>query len=261
MILNQKKRRVMRKIIITDLTRFSEGKADVCMAGIDVENGECIRPLLLSSDGKNRYLTQKECADYKILPGSIIQGDFAKLLKVRLPHREDHNWSNSASAGYCTASEFLSILQNSVANSMEAGFGVQLDNKQKHIDVAEAGNINASIITLRISPNNIRVARNKYDAKKIVVHITDSTGREFSFLSITDFGYYNHIIKNNAGDVELNEINRFIRDQDEVYVRVGLSRYHEVKDIKTGVERKGYWIQVNGIYTFPNYYEQIRSYR
>lgn len=250
----------MRKIIITDLTRFSEGNSDVCMAGIDIENGECIRPLILQKNGLNRYLTQEESKSHKIFPGSIIQGNFAPSTAITRPHIEDHNWTECETDGHCTSAQFLSILENSKSDSMEEGFGVELESGQKYIDITEANNIRASIITLKLDPRNIRVVKNKFDAKKINVHITDSSGHEFSFLSLTDYGYYNHIITNNAGTDILGDVNKFTRSQEHVYARVGLSRYHEVKGEKAA-DRKGFWMQVNGIYTFPEYYEQIRSYK
>jgi len=47
-----------------------------------------------------------------------------------------------------------------------------------------------------------------------------------------------------------NIINNFIRQQDTVYLRIGLGREYQ----------GGFWLQVNGIYTFPNYDTEIRSY-
>jgi hypothetical protein len=54
---------------------------------------------------------------------------------------------------------------------------------------------------------------------------------------------------------EIDNINNFIQNQEDLYLRVGLGREYESKD-----GRKGYWLQINGIYTFPEYHEGIRSY-
>ncbi len=48
------------QIIITDLTRFSK-KDIVCIAGINPESGECIRPM--------PYIKTERCKELGILPG------------------------------------------------------------------------------------------------------------------------------------------------------------------------------------------------
>lgn len=248
----------MRKLIITDLTRFKEGNNDVCMAAIDIENGECIRPLLKhkSDPNKTRYLTQIECKESNILPGSIIMGNFEKLTTLDPPHNEDCYWHNVALNGHCTSDEFLGVLQRSKQDSVASGFGVALANQQKHIDVSEAKKIKSSIITLEIPVGSLEVMKNTYDPRKININFSDNTGAQFRNLSITDFGFFNHIIaKSKNLDSALFEVNAFIQAQQTVYIRLGLSRCYEVK------ERRGFWMQVNGIYTFPNFYPEIRSYK
>ncbi len=54
----------MRKIIITDLTRFSTDEK-VCIAGIDINTGECLRPM--------PYLKSNRCAELNIQPGAVLK--------------------------------------------------------------------------------------------------------------------------------------------------------------------------------------------
>jgi len=49
-------------------------------------------------------------------------------------------------------------------------------------------------------------------------------------------------------------VKNFISSQNEIYLRIGVGRRWKVS------ERDGYWLQVNGIYTFPNFLEEIRTY-
>ena len=53
------------KIIITDLTRFAN-KDIVCIAGINPETNECVRPM--------PYIKKASCKTINILPGAIIEG-------------------------------------------------------------------------------------------------------------------------------------------------------------------------------------------
>lgn len=51
------------------------------------------------------------------------------------------------------------------------------------------------------------------------------------------------------------DMNFHVQSQKELYLRIGLSRAYKSPD-----DRHGYWIQVNGIYTFPEYMDYIRCY-
>ncbi|MFH1429586.1 MAG: hypothetical protein ABIH39_07575, partial [Candidatus Margulisiibacteriota bacterium] len=72
---------------------------------------------------------------------------------------------------------------------------------------------------------------------------------------VTDLGYCNYIEKHGTGCI--NMINSFIHDQKELFIRLGLGREFTAKN---GSDRTGYWLQVNGIYTYPKYYKAIRCY-
>lgn len=71
-----------RKIIITDLTRFTNPD-EVCTAGYDMSTKELIRPW--------PYIKREKCDQLKILPGAIIEGEFTKKPDRTPPHVEDHN--------------------------------------------------------------------------------------------------------------------------------------------------------------------------
>ena len=111
-----------------------------------------------------------------------------------------------------------------------------------------------SIITLSINPWDLNIVPDSYKPRKIKVIFSDSSGRTFRYLAITDLGFYNYAEKN-VGD-NFSRLNDFIHSQEEVYVRLGLSREFTSPD-----GRNGYWLQVNGIYTFPEYLPEIRCYK
>jgi hypothetical protein len=75
----------------------------------------------------------------------------------------------------------------------------------------------------------------------------------FRYLSITDRGFYDYASKHQL-DGEIHRINAYLQSQEELYLRVGVGRQWKVGD------RDGYWLQVNGIYTFPDYLEEVRTY-
>jgi hypothetical protein len=54
---------------------------------------------------------------------------------------------------------------------------------------------------------------------------------------------------------DLARLNSFVRGQPEAYLRLGLSREWNNGTINA------YWMQVNGVYTFPDFFKDIRSYK
>ncbi len=234
----------MKKIIITDLTRFAN-RDILCTAGVDTDTGSCIRLI--------PYLETGMCRNLNILPGSILTGDFSVHPDVEAPHVEDMHYDNLKFHGQCSSSEFRDVLSNSAFDNIENGFEVILDERQKHI-TREANPIR-SLITISIDPDSLHIVRDRYDQTKIKANFTDSSGREFRFLAITDLGFHSYAENHYEETGDYEELNELIHNQEEVYLRIGLSRFYEAPN-----GRAGYWIQVNGIYSFPNYFETARQY-
>lgn len=230
----------MMEIIITDLTRFSRQDI-VCTAGINPVTNECIRPL--------PYLQTNDCRRLNILPGAILEGNFTAK-PYTSPHTEDRNYQGQLSfKGQCSADAFMSILKATESPSAEEGFSVELPHDQKHIPSISPPN--KSIITLSVNPWEFSLVPDSFNPGKIKVIFSDKSGREFRYFSITDLGFYSYA-ERNKGD-NFSSLNAFIHSQKEVYVRIGLSREFTSPD-----GRSGYWLQINGIYTFPKYLEAIR---
>jgi hypothetical protein len=232
-----------RTIVVTDLTRFSNPDI-VCTAGIDTANGECIRPM--------PYLKSSICKELKILPGAILTGDFTPSRKLEGPHQEDNIYKDLKFAGSCPAASFKKVLEGSCFPSVEEGFEIKLSKDQKHLPAGHP--VHRSIITIAVAPKDVKIVEDKYNAGKIKIHFKDKSGHSFSFISVTDLGFHDYAQKHRAAD-DLRAVNNLLHSQEEVLLRIGLSRAFTSTD-----ERNGYWLQVNGIYTFPHFHEGIRSY-
>ena len=226
------------EIVITDLTRFSNPEI-VCIAGINPETNKCIRPL--------PYIKLSECKRLNILPGNIIDGDFSKSASAENPHSEDFTYNKLKRIRICESDEFRDVLETSLSKSISEGFGYAFPEKGKVIP--NDYKPSKSIITLKINTNNIEIVKDGFKEGNIRLHLLDNDGKRFSFLSITDLGFYKYAMKHYHDANFPNIINNFIRQQDTVYLRVGLGREYQ----------GGFWLQVNGIYTFPNYDTEIRS--
>lgn len=228
------------EIIITDLTRFSRNDI-VCTAGINPANNECVRPL--------PYLLTDKCRRLNILPGAVLEGEFTER-PCAPPHTEDKDYRGDLSfKGPCSAEKFIAILKATESSNVEEGFSIRLTGGEKHIPSLTPPE--KSIITLSVNPRDLSIVQDAYKPGKIKVIFSDKSGRTFRYLAITDLGFYNYAEKN-TGDNFLR-LNDFIHSQEEVYVRLGLSREFTSPD-----GRNGYWLQVNGIYTFPEYLPELR---
>lgn len=75
-------------------------------------------------------------------------------------------------------------------------------------------------------------------------------------MPIADLGFNNLNISKQKDPDYTNGLNEFILNQKKVYLRIGLGRrYRNPHD-----GRDGFWIQVNGIYTFPEFMTKVRTY-
>jgi hypothetical protein len=232
-------KKLLIEIIITDLTRFSNKPDIVCIAGINPESGECIRPM--------PYIKSERCKELNILPGSVLSGNFTRPPKIDTPHGEDRFHDNLTSRGHCTSEQFKEILSNSESPSVESGFGVELSAGQKCIPLNTIPP--KSIITISVCPPNICIVQGQYKADTIKLLFTDKSGKEFRYLPVTDLAFYEYVLKNSKDAADISRLNSFLRSQNEIFLRLGLSRPYLAPD-----GREGFWIQVNGIYTFPMSY-------
>lgn len=238
-------------IIVTDLTRFrKEGK--VCIAGYSQKQRKIIRPLF-SEQMTDAYLAQEDCEKYKILPGTRLCGNFESMNHPS-PHNEDHLVRGAIQfLAPTTKKEFLAILQATNCTSLNSGFGCSINDKVIPLSIVPK----CSIVTLAIKPSAIQlVAGYNNDIKTLKVKLVTIGLNSQKPLSLTDLGFYRYAM-NFVNYSSINKLNLFLHQQEIIYLRIGLSRPYTAQD---GSSRKGYWMQVNGIYTFPNYHKDIRSY-
>lgn len=198
------------------------------------------------------YLKSAKCEELGIHPGAILKGDLNFKSHNSNPHVEDAHYTGLNFHGACSGQKFKEILENSLSNSLSEGFGVSFSGGQKHIPHDQ--NANCSIITIKIKPNQLSIHEDQFKPGKIKVSFTDNKGDSYNYLSITDRGFYDYAEKHQS-DGKLYEVTNLINQQEEVYLRVGLSRVHQAPD-----GRNGYWLQVNGIYTYPNFHDGVRTY-
>jgi hypothetical protein len=225
-----------RQIIITDLTRFGDGNPNVCTAGIDSITGECIRPM--------PYLTLATCKRLGILPGGILSGEFTFKTVSTGPHQEDSTAVGMKFHGACSSDAFREVLDDSSFESLADGFEISLPDGDRGIPVDHP--LTRSIVTIRAHPTTIEVLEDGYKPGKLKLNFTEVSGRSHRYFPIADLGFH-EFAQAHRSDGKLDELNDWIGAQEEVYLRIGLSRAFQPPE-----KKNAYWMQVNGIYTFPH---------
>lgn len=233
----------MAKIVITDLTRF-QNKGIVCTAGTDMNSRACVRPM--------PYLQSADVERLGILPGAILSGEFRPIRGIAGPHQEDASYSRLKFEGPSSSKEFKAALEAGIHQSAEAGFEIDLSDGQKHVPVGHT--VQRSIVTLCVDPMSIEIVEDTFNPGKTKIHFVDGAGHEFRYLPITDLGLHRYAERHRAAK-DLAKLNMFVRGQPEAYLRLGLSRAWSNGTVN------GYWMQVNGVYTFPDFFQDIRSYK
>ena len=233
------------EIIVTDLTKFANEDI-VCTAGIEKDSNECIRPI--------PYLKRNYCEAKKILPGSVIHfdGNFDNS-RYPKPHVENCQYIGDVkNLGPCSSEKFRQILTDTDSQSVEEGFSEKITEGEKHFPV-DSPPPSCSIITLSINPSKIIIFKDNYSQKKIQARFFDLKGKKFSKISVTDLGLRIYFEK--YGDDGIRTINGFLKGQEQIFIRLGLTQKWKSPD-----GREGYWMQLNGIYTFPQFLKEARSY-
>lgn len=222
----------------------------VCAVGIDQQN-QCIR-LFWDDKGvlkKHLYISEK----LVIRPRAKIKFDFHRV-SVKPPHIEDLGFDPNSIVyeGICTDAEWEQVLQDSSFSTVDDIYDGLL---QEHRWV-EPGANTRSIGTL----SQVRITAAKlpeWSGKlKYKLSFTNNTGFPYDNIPVSDLAFrefsYTEVKKRNCSPATVSEqITSLIKSADRLYLRLGLARPW----IKPDTGRLGCWMQVTGIYTFPDYLE------
>ncbi|MBY0341059.1 MAG: hypothetical protein K2Q19_07820 [Rhodocyclaceae bacterium] len=199
-----------------------------------------------------RYLPYAKCKEYNVQPGSILRGAFTGPTHLVAPHIEDLDWSKLEIVRSATPAEFKSALEASLSPDISVGFGLPITSKLIPTPLIPS----RSIITLKIQPNQIQIVEIEQNGRlKLRANVALPNGTYLSRASITDLGFFDSV--GTGKTISVSTINAFIKTQKEIILRLGIGRTPWPPDDDNG----GYWIQVNGIYTFPDYEKILRTYK
>ncbi len=210
----------------------------VCIAGVLFGSDFCIRPDL--------KWTVHACRARGLMPGDGLQGDFDSSGSPP-PHVEDHRPQGQPMYGRLERAHLRCALERTQAGSVAEGFGCELPVGEKSL-YSEACRPIKSIVTIRVAPDSIQLYWDDYRAEpQLRVGFQDGSGMRF-VRPYKDLLPVEYMKNNQLDDDVLRRMRRFIDYAEDVFLRIGLSRVWE----SPHDGRRGYWLQVNGIHTFPD---------
>lgn len=241
----------MGRIVVTDLTRFKNPEI-VCLAGLTPDGRHCIRPMRarIPNTNSNPYLSYEEYRSMKIRPGVMLEADFGAN-QASPPHIEDRQYHHMKVVRDFDEALLRSVIHASACDCVSEAFGVPTE--KKYIPVVEGAAPSRSIVTLQVVPTSISIEIDQHN--KTRVHFADNSGTVRSYLPVTDIGLSHYLDAGQSKVDSLRKLNDHLRSQNEVFMRIGITRPYQADD-----GRNGYWLQVNAIYTFPTLHESIMEY-
>lgn len=230
-----------QEIIITDLTHMSG--EHVCLAGVD-RKGNTIRPMLQSGI----FIRDLYIDNYLLRPRIVVSMELEPQTNRIAPHLEDHSWKIEESTQILRLAAdniWRIVLQRTSFNTVRDIFEVDL-HENKNIRPGEGSRSIGTIKAKSIDFFEYKVLQfGQQQRQGYRLSFTDSEDNSFQDISITDLTlrYYTHHLKRSMKIQELNEVIREKFHHEEIWLRIGLTREWN----------EWCWLQVNGIYTFPDY--------
>lgn len=228
------------EIIVTDVTEFHNQNI-YCVAGI-CKDGLCYRPT-------SNYFSVAECRQLNIMPGAVLEGDF-DFLNADCPHCEDCSRTDVQFLRNCTPHEFKTVLQHDLSASVESGFNCDLSEDRKLIPIDSPPE--RSIITVRANPRRCWLNQDNNNPLRPRFSFYEMLNDYYPYLPVGDIKIREYFLRCPTEET-MNRLTDFVRGQEELYLRIGIGRAYE----RDG--RNGHWLQVNGIYTFPEWIPGTRG--
>jgi hypothetical protein len=244
---------VWQEIIITDVTRMKDDR--VCVAGVD-KKGNCLRPLLPYPDQLREHHLYDNDGKAVIRPRAVLNMFLSPEVDPKPPHIEDHHWPNPNQVEYLRQPDdkiWKLVLERTASNGVGAIFKTTI-RKNKYV---APGDGERSLGTIRpASINKLGYYRIQFDGvetDKFSLNFTDVSGEDFNQIPVTDLSlryYLTYLrVQKRMHQARIREMLERKWAASEVWLRLGLTRPFQ----KSEDSQKWCYLQVTGIYTFPDY--------
>jgi len=223
--------------LVTDVTHMRGDK--VCILGVN-EKFEAIRPEL---PPPGIYQHRLLLPTGVIRPRAVLEIYFKPPHKIHPPHVEDMDWDIHQDARLLRIADnekWKNALEKTSFSTVEDIFETKIKNKA--IAPHQGGTIRIKTIEFFKYGVVERQDGTKHDYR---ISFRDASHAYYYDLSITDlnFRYYFHNLLRAMSPEKASWRIREQLQETECYLRIGLTREYN----------GNLWLQVNGVYTFPDY--------
>lgn len=240
-------------LIITDVTRMKDDR--VCIAGVD-RKGRCYRPLLPYPEFLREHHLYDIDESVVIRPRAVVNLFLEPDPKPDAPHTEDHFWKNQNKVEFLRLPDdkiWQAVMERTASDSVEDIFHAKI-HKKKHITPGDGERSLGTIKPLSIDKLGFyRLTFNDIETNKFSLNFTDASNQVYKQIPITDLSlrYYIEYLRvhKHYSPPRIRELLESKFNQSEVWLRLGLTRPYQ----KSDTDEKWCYIQVTGIYTFPDY--------
>lgn len=220
--------------MITHLTRMRD--ETICVAGIDPESGEHLRPLLAAEDDRmTRALLSERGGPFEF--GTLVElGETEPCPKA--PHIEDHVFDPAAARnlGRIEPASLTALLDAVAVRSARNAFGTALQRRgEKYATDPGEGERSLAVIRLRgpaaleLDPRNHLFLRFESAAQPTLARLTD----------LRFYGADGHSLNHDLIDA----VSARLRAGSEAFAMLGLGRAWQ----GSGDDAKRHWLQANGV--------------
>ena len=238
---------MQKTIVITDLTKmWGDG---VCIAGID-HHSQCIRPVLPGGVRRRHLYVGNMLV---IRPRAKVKFDFNEV-PIKPPHMENFGFDPSSIKyqGSCADTEWETVLQESLFRSVHDIYDGLL---QEGRWVAPGANTRSLGTVTQIQIREVRLEIQTGN-RRYRLYFTDAMGHQYDDVTISEMAFraFSDAQANRLGSsiAASTYVKNLLRGADRLYLRLGLAGPWAPPNTSFGLRC---WMQVTGIYTFPDYLE------
>lgn len=222
------------RIVVNHLTRMRAPR--ICVAGIDADALEHVRPTTFATDPMTRKLLRAEGGPLRV--GAAVDLGAARHDPAP-PECEDHRVRTSRirHLGDLSDDDFLALLDAMSCSRLEDGFGPDLERVGWKYAV-EPGSGDRSLAVLR--PRKRPRLEIESTFGHLQLRFDDPDPR--TYMRVTDIRFYEPDQATIRKDL-VDDVSRRLRSGVDVYLMLGLARAWKRPDD----DRERHWLQLNGM--------------
>ncbi len=222
------------RIVVNHITRMTAPR--ICIAGIDVETLEHVRPTTPPTDLITRQLMREHGGPFRV--GAMVELGAVRAVPAR-PESEDHRFrtTDARHVRDLDGDEFVALLDSVSCTDLDAGFGPGLDRVGWKYAVEVGGGLRSlAVVKARRRP---------------VFEVDDTYGRlqlryndaePPAYLPVTDIRFYEADHRTIRRGI-VDDVARRVRSGIDVFLMLGLARAYQAPSD----DRKRHWLQLNGL--------------